>query len=88
MQKTHAKALRARLKEFLDLAAKQPLRIQRRSSDSLILMNENHYNELKNELLILQRKLLNLPSLLSEKRKKYKVRYLDKKMKEKKIRKK
>lgn len=37
MQTTNPKQFRAELKDYLDLAAKKPFRIQRRAGDSFIL---------------------------------------------------
>ena len=58
MEKTSPKKLRARLKEFLDMAKKEAVRIERRSGQCFILLSEEKYNDLKTELNILQKRLL------------------------------
>ena len=58
MQNVNPKKLRAELKDYLDLATKEPIRIQRRSGESFVLMNETVYSEMKNELISLQKRLL------------------------------
>jgi len=40
------------------LAASEPIRIQRRSGENYILMNEDRYAELQNEISSLQRRKL------------------------------
>jgi PHD/YefM family antitoxin component YafN of YafNO toxin-antitoxin module len=64
MENTSPKKFRAELKDYLDLASNEPIRIQRRSGDSFILMNENQYAELQNEIASLQRRLLGLSEVL------------------------
>ena len=58
MESTSPKKFRAELKDYLDLAESEPIRIQRRSGENYILMNENKYAELQNEISSLQRRLL------------------------------
>jgi PHD/YefM family antitoxin component YafN of YafNO toxin-antitoxin module len=47
MQNTNPKRFRAELKDYLDLAAKEPIRIQRRSGESFILLKEQSYQDLQ-----------------------------------------
>lgn len=63
MESTSPKKLRAELKDYLDLAASEPIRIQRRSGENYVLMNENTYAELQNEVSSLQRRLLAMSDL-------------------------
>jgi len=65
MQNTNPKALRAELKGYLDLAEKEPIRIQRRTGESFILLNETAYAFLQNEMLSLQRRLLGMSDIVS-----------------------
>lgn len=65
MQKTNAKQLRAELKDYLDLASKEPLRILRRSGESYVLISEDMYAELQNEILSLQKRLLGMTEALT-----------------------
>ena len=58
MDSTSPKKLRAELKNYLDLAANEPIRIQRRSGENFVLMSESKYIEFQNEISSLQRRLL------------------------------
>lgn len=72
MKSTSPKTLRAELKDYLDHASSEPVRIQRRSGENLILMNEAHYADLKNEISSLQRRLLAMNDILDGKTAEYK----------------
>jgi PHD/YefM family antitoxin component YafN of YafNO toxin-antitoxin module len=67
MENTSPKELRAKLKEFLDLAKKEAVRIKRRSGQNYILISEEKYNELKLELTSLQKRLLGKNHVADEK---------------------
>ncbi len=58
MESTSPKKLRAELKDYLDMASKEPIRIQRRSGENFILLSEESYANLQNEISSLQRRLL------------------------------
>ena len=58
MENTSPKKLRAKLKDYLDLAKKEVIRIKRRSGQHFLLISEEKYNELKMELTALQKRLL------------------------------
>ena len=58
MENTSPKKLRAKLKDYLDLAKKEIIRIKRRSGQRYILISEEKFNELKTELTSLQKRLL------------------------------
>ncbi len=58
MKQTNPKALRAEMKDYLELAEKEPLRIQRRSGGSFILINEDQYQQMQSEIVSLQKRLL------------------------------
>ena len=73
MQSTNPKQLRAELKDYLDLAAKEPIRIQRRAGDSFILLKEIAYEEMQQEILSLQRRLLGMSEIVSGQTKEYKI---------------
>ncbi len=73
MQNTNPKQLRAELKDYLDLAAKEPIRIQRRSGDCYILIKEMVYQEMQDEILSLQRRLLGMSDIVSGQTKEYKL---------------
>jgi prevent-host-death family protein len=65
MNQTNPKKLRAELKDYLDEAVKEPVRILRRSGESFVLMNEAHYSGLQSEILSLQRRLLGMSDALA-----------------------
>ncbi len=65
MESTNAKKLRAELKDYLDLAAKEPIRIQRRSGENFVLVAERIYAEMQNEILSLQRRLLGMSEIVA-----------------------
>lgn len=73
MQNTNPKQFRAELKDYLDLAMKEPIRIQRRSGENYILLKEEAYQELQNEVVSLQRRLLGMSQVVSGETKEYKV---------------
>ncbi len=72
MESTSPKKLRAELKDYLDLATLEPIRIQRRSGENFILMNEEKYAELQNEISSLQRRLLAMNEIADGKSSEYK----------------
>ena len=72
MESTSPKKLRAELKDYLDLATLEPIRIQRRSGENFILMNEEKYAELQNEISSLQRRLLAMNEIAEGKSSEYK----------------
>lgn len=65
MENTNARKLRAELKDYLDLASKEPIRIQRRSGENYILMNEEKYAELQMEINSLQKHLLAMANVIN-----------------------
>ena len=67
MENTSPKKLRAKLKDYLDLAQKEIVRIKRRSGQNYILISEEKYNELKLELTTLQKRLLGKSVDIAEK---------------------
>lgn len=73
MQNTNPKAFRAELKDYLDLAASEPIRIQRRTGESFILLNEAAYAALQSEVLSLQRRLLGMTDIVSSKAAEHKI---------------
>jgi PHD/YefM family antitoxin component YafN of YafNO toxin-antitoxin module len=64
MENTNPKKLRAEMKDYLDLAKNEPIRIQRRSGDSYILINEDEYAKMQVEIMTLQRRLLSMSNIL------------------------
>lgn len=68
-----SETLRGELKEYLDLAAKEPVRIQRRTGESIILLNESAFAALQNEIVSLQRRLLGMSDFVSGKTTEHKI---------------
>ena len=71
MNQTNPKKLRAELKDYLDLAAKEPIRINRRSGESYVLLAETRYAEMQLEIMSLQRRLLSTSHALQGKTKEF-----------------
>lgn len=59
MDNTNSRTFRTKLSEFFDLATKKPVAIAR-GNDRFVLMNEEEYLNLKDEVLSLQRNLISL----------------------------
>ena len=73
MKNTSPKQFRAELKDYLDLAAKEPIRIQRRSGENFILLKEDKYQSLQEEVVNLQRRLLGMSQVVAGETTEYKV---------------
>lgn len=58
METTRPKKLKNKLKDYLDLAKKEVVKIKRKSGEKFILISEVKYNELKAEVASLQKRLL------------------------------
>lgn len=64
MKSTNPKKLRAEMKDYLELAKNEPIRVQRRSGESYVLMNEEAYSKMQIEIMSLQRRLLSMSNIL------------------------
>jgi PHD/YefM family antitoxin component YafN of YafNO toxin-antitoxin module len=73
MRNTNPKQFRAELKDYLDLAAKEPIRIQRRSGENFILLKEDMFQNLQEEVVTLQRRLLGMSQVAAGEAKDYKI---------------
>jgi PHD/YefM family antitoxin component YafN of YafNO toxin-antitoxin module len=73
MKNTNPKQFRAELKDYLDLAGKEPIRIQRRSGENFILLKEEMYHSLQEEVVLLQRRLLGMSQVVAGEIKEYKA---------------
>lgn len=71
MKQANPKKLRAELKDYLEIATKEPIRIQRRAGGSFILMNEERFESMQSEIYSLQRRLLGMSEALSGEVKEY-----------------
>lgn len=69
MQSANAKTFRSELKDYMDAAVAEPVRINRRDGQSFILMSDQIYDELRNEIQSLQRRLLGMNEIVDGKTK-------------------
>ena len=67
MQSANAKKFRAELKDYMNAAVSEPVRINRRDGQSFILMSEDTFDSYRNEIVALQRKLLGLSEIIDNK---------------------
>jgi PHD/YefM family antitoxin component YafN of YafNO toxin-antitoxin module len=67
MQSANAKKFRSELKDYMDAAVSEPVRINRRDGQSFILMSEQVYDEFRNEIQSLQRRLLGMSEIIDGK---------------------
>lgn len=67
MQSANAKKFRSELKDYMDTAISEPVRISRRDGQSFILMSEQIYEDFRNEINSLQRRLLGMGEILDGK---------------------
>ncbi len=58
MESTSPRTFRANLKEYMDMADKKPIRIQKREGNGCVLMSEEYYEGLLSEISSLQKSLL------------------------------
>lgn len=58
MESTSPRAFRANLKEYMEMAEAKPIRIQKREGNACVLMSEEYYEGLLNEIASLQKSLL------------------------------
>lgn len=49
MKKVYSSDMRSNLKSCLDMASEEPLLIERRTADNLVILSEKSYNELINK---------------------------------------
>lgn len=59
MDNTNSRTFRTKLSEFFDIATRKPVAIAR-GTERFVLMNENEYLNLKDEVLSLQRNLISM----------------------------
>ena len=69
MQSANAKKFRAGLKDFMDAAMSEPVRINRRDGQSFILMSDHVFEGFRNEIQSLQRRLLGMNEIAEGKTK-------------------
>lgn len=69
MQSANAKKFRSELKDYMDAAVGEPVRINRRDGQSFILMSEQIYDTFQSEIQSLQRRLLGMSEIIDGKTK-------------------
>ena len=67
MKSANAKSFRSDLKDYMDAAVAEPVRINRRDGQSFILMSEAIYDGFRDEIQSLQRRLLGMTEILDGK---------------------
>lgn len=58
MDSTSPRSFRANLKEYMEMAATKPIRVQKREGSACVLMSEEYYEGLLSEITSLQKSLL------------------------------
>ena len=69
MQSANAKKFRAGLREYMEAAVSEPVRINRRDGQSFVLMSEQVFDDFRNEIQSLQRRLLGMSEIVDGKTK-------------------
>ena len=69
MQSANAKKFRSELKDYMDAAVGEPVRINRRDGQSFILISEQIYADFQSEIQSLQRRLLGMSEIVDGKTK-------------------
>ncbi len=73
MESTSPRTFRANLKEYMDMADEKPIRIQKREGNACVLMSEEYYEGLLNEISSLQKSLLSTNQALKGETTEYKI---------------
>ena len=69
MQSANAKKFRSELKDYMDAAVGEPIRINRRDGQSFVLMSDQIYEGFRSEIQSLQRRLLGMSEIIDGKTK-------------------
>ncbi len=73
MDSTSPRSFRANLKEYMEMASDKPIRIQKREGNACVLMSEEYYEGLLNEISSLQSSLLSSNQALKGEVTEYKI---------------
>lgn len=73
MESTSPRSFRANLKEYMELTTDKPIRIQKREGNACVLMSEEYYEGLLNEITSLQKSLLSANQAIRGEIAEYKV---------------
>lgn len=63
MELTSPKKLKSKLKNYLEIAKKEAVKIKRKSGEKYILVSEDKFNQLKDELAALQKRLVGVKDI-------------------------
>ncbi len=73
MESTSPRNFRANLKEYMEIVATKPIRIQKREGNACVLMSEEYYEGLLNEISSLQKSLLSANQVIRGEVAEYKI---------------
>lgn len=73
MKSTSPRSFRANLKEYMEMAGAKPIRIQKREGNACVLMSEEYYEGLLNEITSLQKSLLSANQVIKGEVSEYKI---------------
>ncbi len=73
MESTSPRSFRANLKGYMEMAEEKPIRIQKREGNACVLMSEEYYEGLLNEISSLQKSLVSTNQALKGDTTEYKM---------------
>ena len=73
MESTSPRSFRANLKDYMEMAEEKPIRIQKREGNACVLMSEEYYDGLLNEITSLQKRLLSANQVIKRETSEYKM---------------
>ena len=73
MESTSPRSFRANLKDYMEMAEAKPIRIQKREGNACVLMSEEYYEGLLNEILSLQKSLVSANQVIKGETTEYKL---------------
>jgi PHD/YefM family antitoxin component YafN of YafNO toxin-antitoxin module len=73
MESTSPRSFRANLKDYMEMAEEKPIRIQKREGNACVLMSEEYYEGLLNEISSLQKSLVSANQVIKGETNEYKL---------------
>jgi PHD/YefM family antitoxin component YafN of YafNO toxin-antitoxin module len=73
MESTSPRSFRANLKDYMEMAEEKPIRIQKREGNACVLMSEEYYEGLLNEITSLQKSLVSSNQVIKGETTEYKM---------------
>ncbi len=73
MESTSPRSFRANLKDYMEMAEEKPIRIQKREGNACVLMSEEYYEGLLNEITSLQKSLVSTNQVIKGETTEYKM---------------